>query len=170
MIITLMGYMGSGKTTLGKQLANRLGFVFMDLDTEIEQNEQQSIAGIFKQKGEEYFRGIERRTLQRIIGQKSKNIVLSLGGGTPCYADNISLINQHTVSVYVKLPARTLMQRLQQSKNKQQRPLLQEISDDALLNFVCEQLQQREPYYLQADYIFEPLTTTKKLWELPFLS
>ncbi len=165
-----MGYMGSGKTTLGKQLANRLGFAFMDLDTEIEQNEQQSIAGIFKQKGEEYFRETERRTLQRIIGQKSKNIVLSLGGGTPCYADNISLINQHTVSVYIKLPARTLMQRLQQSKNKQQRPLLQEISDDALLNFVCEQLQQREPYYLQADYIFEPLTTTKKLWELPFLS
>ena len=137
MIITLMGYMGSGKTTFGKQLARKLSYHFFDLDAEIEKNEGLSISEIFSEKGEAYFRETESKILTNLLRNKN-DVVLSLGGGTPCFFNNLDLIKKQSLSVYIKLPVKTLAQRLQQS-NKNKRPLISGLNSKELNDLIKKQ-------------------------------
>jgi shikimate kinase len=164
MIITLMGYMGSGKSTLGKKLAKKIQAPFVDLDMEIEKKEDKSIEQIFNEKGEAYFRKIESAVLSEILGNGG-DVVLSLGGGTPCFNNNLMLIKKMSTSIYIKLPAITLVQRLNQS-NKNIRPLIANLSQSELLPFIEQQLTEREEFYSKADYIYEPLKETYPIWDI----
>ena len=150
--IFLIGFMGSGKSTLGKRLANKLDVTFFDLDIEIENQEGLSVNEIFNQKGEEYFRKIESDVLKRITAEHSK-FVLALGGGTPCFNDNISVINHNGKSVYLKYNAGMLYSRLVNAKAD--RPLLKGKTDEELKAFIEQKLTEREIFYNQSEFIIE---------------
>ncbi len=147
MIIILIGYMASGKSLIGTNLAQKLNYKFIDLDQYIENQEAQTISNLFKTKGEIYFRKTETLALQTIINTNS-NLVLALGGGTPCYSGNMNTIvnTHHVVSVYLKASVRTLVNRLQNETNK--RPLIAHITTkEALTEFVAKHLFERAQYY-----------------------
>ena len=152
MIITLLGYMGSGKSTIGTQLATVLEYKFIDLDDFIAVKEQLSIKDIFKTKGEIYFRKKETLYLNEII-TKYTNVVLSVGGGTPCYSNNMDLINTvESESIYLKLSAKSLTDRL--FFEKEERPLISHLeSKEALHEFIAIHLFERQNYYQQATHI-----------------
>ncbi len=147
--IILVGFMGSGKTTFGERLAQKLNYQFIDTDQEIEQLLGMSIDTIFKTKGEAYFRQLEKQFLREI---KVNNTVLSTGGGMPCYYDNMDYLNKIGVTVYLEYTAEELFERLKQDKTG--RPLLQNKTDVELLETIQRLLTQREPYYLQAQTTF----------------
>ena len=148
MKIILIGYMGCGKSTLGKKLSSIKNIPFIDLDEYIIKHENKYIQDIFRDKGEIYFRKIETLYLQEIL-QNNDNFILSLGGGTPCYGNNISLIkNPHILSIYLKYLPKNLAQRLLNETN--QRPLLQQINNTNLEDFIRKHLFDRAPYYSQA--------------------
>ena len=149
MIITLLGYMGSGKSTIGMQLASILDYEFIDLDNFIEEKEQLTVKEIFKSKGEIYFRRKETLYLNEIITKFTK-VVLSVGGGTPCYSNNMDLINSDkSKSIYLKLSAKSLSDRL--FFEKENRPLISHLqSKDALHEFIAIHLFERQNYYQQA--------------------
>lgn len=144
--------MGSGKTTLGKKLANKLGYHFIDLDEAIEQHEQKSIVSIFENQGEDFFRTIESKMLDEILTTTS-NVVLSVGGGTPCYFNNMELINKQATSIYLKYNVGMLFSRLILAKTK--RPLIAKKSDKELKDFIQKTLQEREGFYNQSKIIVE---------------
>jgi len=151
MKIVLIGYMASGKSTIGKYLADRLFFPFLDLDDYIEKQEKKSIANIFKDKGEIYFRQIEHKYLKEILLSK-ESFVLSLGGGTPCYANNMSLINNSNVSsFYLQSSIKTLVDRLIREKNK--RPLVASLENEKISEFVAKHLFERGVFYNKANFI-----------------
>ena len=143
MIVYLIGYMGCGKTTVGKKLARSLGFSFVDLDHQVEEQVGASIASLFEKKGEDAFREIEKLELHKTFDLN--DTVVSLGGGTPCYFDNLEQINKHGRSVYLKLSAVSLASRLQNSKTP--RPIIKGLSDGELFEFVQQQLDEREQFY-----------------------
>lgn len=147
MTISLMGYMGSGKTLVSKELNILNNFKIFDLDTEISKQNNRSITEIFKEKGEIFFRKTEKEVLEKILSSE-KNIILSLGGGTPCYYNNIDSINEKTISVFLKTNVKTLAQRLSSEKDK--RPLIQNISNEDLPEFIAKHLFERNPFYNQA--------------------
>lgn len=149
--IFLIGYMGAGKTTLGRSLAEVMGLEFIDLDHFIEARQHKTVKEIFAEVGEEGFRKIERASLEEVA--QYENVVISLGGGTPCFFDNMDLVNRSGVSVYLKPSEEVLLMRLIKGKHK--RPLLADKSDDQILQFIREQLAWREPYYLKASLVFE---------------
>ena len=151
MKIILLGYMGSGKTTIGIQLARKLFLNFTDLDDFIEEKEQQSIKEIFKQKWEIYFRKIEHKYLKQFINE-NESYVLSLGGGTPCYAGNLDLIlkNKKSLSFYLRGSIPTLFKRL--SENKFKRPLISDLSDDQLTEYIAKHLFERSLFYDKATH------------------
>ena len=151
MKIILLGYIGSGKTTIGIQLARKLFLNFTDLDDFIEEKEQQSIKEIFKQKGEIYFRKIEHKYLKQFINE-NESYVLSLGGGTPCYAGNLDLIlkNKKSLSFYLRGSIPTLFKRL--SENKFKRPLISDLSDDQLTEYIAKHLFERSLFYDKATH------------------
>ena len=139
--------MGSGKTLVSKELNILNNFKIFDLDTEIPKQNNSSIAEIFKKKGEIFFRKTEKEVLEKILSSE-KNIILSLGGGTPCYYNNIDSINEKTISVFLKTNVKTLAQRLSSEKDK--RPLIQNISNEDLPEFIAKHLFERNPFYNQA--------------------
>lgn len=139
--------MGSGKTLVSKELSVLNNFKIFDLDTEISKQNNSSIAEIFKKKGEIFFRKTEKEVLEKILSSE-KNIILSLGGGTPCYYNNIDRINEKTISVFLKTNVKTLTQRLSSEKDK--RPLIQNISNEDLPEFIAKHLFERNPFYNQA--------------------
>ncbi|MDD5183715.1 MAG: shikimate kinase [Paludibacter sp.] len=147
--IFLIGYMGSGKTTIGKLLAARLGFSFVDMDKHIEEKEFKSVSQIFAEKGESEFRLIEQKCLYEVA--EFENIVISTGGGAPCFFDNIRFMNTHGTTVYLKLSAAELADRLESSRANK-RPLLAERKGEELQQFIAEGLAKREPFYEQAAY------------------
>lgn len=151
MKIILLGYMGSGKTTVGKQFSKKMGIPFYDLDHYIATKEKATIPQIFKDKGEIYFRKIEHRYLREFLQQK-KTYILSLGGGTPCYAGNMELItNQKEIrSVYLEASVSTLTARI--LENKQERPLLASLSGEKITEFVAKHLFERRKFYEKAQY------------------
>ncbi|WP_299101179.1 shikimate kinase [uncultured Winogradskyella sp.] len=164
MIIILLGYMGSGKSTLGKELATVLNYKFLDLDDYIAEKENSSVSMVFKSKGEIYFRRKETEYLKEIINLP-ENYVLSLGGGTPCYSENMKLINSNTnvVSFYLKLSIPLLSKRLFVAK--EQRPLISHIdSEDDLLEFIGKHLFERSPFYHEAEHIIN--TDNKSMQEV----
>jgi len=151
MKIILLGYMGSGKTTIGIQLAKKLYLNFTDLDEFIEEKEQKSIKEIFDQKGEIYFRKIEHNYLKQFI-KENESYVLSLGGGTPCYAGNLDLIlhDKNNLSFYLRGSISTLFKRL--SENKFKRPLINDLSDNQLTEYIAKHLFERGHFYDKATY------------------
>lgn len=149
--IILIGYMGAGKTTLGKALARQLNVDFCDLDWFIEERYHRTIQQIFDEKGEAGFREIERNMLHEVA--EFENIIISCGGGTPCFFDNIEFMNSKAKTVYLKASPETLFQHLKMGKNE--RPLLKNKTDEELIRFITSSLAQREPFYSKANYIFD---------------
>lgn len=143
--------MGAGKTTMGKSLAQVMGLEFIDLDNWIEARQHKTIKEIFAEVGEEGFRKLERAGLEEV--STYENVILSLGGGTPCFFDNMEVVNRAGTSVYLKPSEEVLLKRLIKGKHK--RPLLADKSDDEILQVIREQLAWREPYYLKANITFE---------------
>ncbi len=142
-----MGYMGSGKSIVSKELSSKLRFKNIDLDNEISSEIGLSIPEIFQKKGELFFRKKEKEILERVLGSQ-EDIVLSLGGGTPCYYNNIDLINERSVSVYLVANVNTLVKNLLYEREK--RPLIAEIKEEELPNFIGQHLMERNHYYSKA--------------------
>lgn len=149
--IILVGYMGAGKTTIGRHLAMQLGYQFYDLDWYIEMRYHKRIAEIFAERGEEGFREMERNMLHEVA--EFEGVVLSCGGGTPCFYDNISYMNSCGDTVYLKATPETLTTHLRMGKSI--RPLIQGKTPEELDAFIRESLAAREPFYSQAKYIVD---------------
>ena len=152
MIIVLIGYMASGKSTIGRILSSKLNYRFIDLDDFIESNENLNISEIFKTKGEIYFRKLESNYLDLLINEYD-DIVLSLGGGTPCYGDNINTIinSVKTTSIYLKASIPTITRRL--INENANRPLVSHLNtEEELTEFIGKHLFERSSYYNQANY------------------
>ncbi|MFS4494751.1 shikimate kinase [Maribacter sp. 2308TA10-17] len=151
MQIVLIGYMGSGKTTIGKLLAKKLKIKFLDLDSHIEESEGTSISNIFADRGEIYFRKKEATRLRAILSNE-KDFVLSVGGGTPCYANNMNAISEvNKNGIYLKVGLGELVKRL--SNEKAQRPLIANIPEGDLHEFIGKHLFERSFYYNQANHV-----------------
>ena len=151
MKIILVGYMGSGKSAIGKQLATSLSFKFIDLDQAITEETGSSISELFATKGELYFRKIERKMVEKILSDNS-NLILATGGGTPCYGDMVQFLKSVAAStiVYLKTSNEELTRRLFNEKNK--RPLIAHLNTEPLLNdFIKKHLFERSYYYNQSD-------------------
>jgi shikimate kinase len=162
MIVVLMGYMGSGKSTIGKELATVLNYRFLDLDEYISDKENTTIPELFKTKGEIYFRRKETQYLNELINE-SKNLVLALGGGTPCYGENITLLlNGLNIKLfYLKLSIPNLVERL--LIERQKRPLISHLkSKEELLEFVGKHLFERVQYYNRAEFTINTDHKTQK--------
>lgn len=149
--VILLGYMGSGKSSVGRFLAEKLAMNSFDLDNLIEESQQKSISDIFTVKGEIYFRKIESQALREFLDNEN-SFVLALGGGTPCYANNHELLQRDDViSVYLKTSVDTLINRLKKEKNT--RPLIAHLSDEELKDYINKHLFDRNFYYHQAKYV-----------------
>jgi shikimate kinase len=152
--------MASGKSSIGKTLSKKLSLRFIDLDDYIIEKENRSIADLFKEKGEIYFRRIERKYLIEILS-KDDDLMLSLGGGTPCYGNNMEQINKEdTVSVYLQGSIPTISKRL--IKDKSKRPLISFLRDDKITEFVAKHIFERRPFYEQAKMTIKIDDKTKK--------
>lgn len=144
----LIGYMGSGKSTVGEKLASKLNHEFIDMDKFIEAEYSETIPQIFANKGEAAFRSIEHNALKKLI--EKENVVIACGGGTPCYYDNIDLMNKNGITVYIKMSVDTLISRLK--SGKENRPLIAKKSDGELKEFITRQLEKREDFYHKAKF------------------
>lgn len=144
--IVLIGYMGAGKTTIGRHLAMKLGTEFFDLDWYIENRFRLTVSQIFAQRGEDAFRRIERNMLHELAA--FENIVLACGGGTPCFYDNMDHLTAHTDTVYLKASPETLQAHLLMGKSR--RPLIEGKSPEELRAYIGQSLREREPYYRRA--------------------
>ena len=148
-----MGYMGSGKTTLGRHLAQRLELPFYDLDSLIEERQGLSVSEIFSDRGEIHFRRLESQVLEEVL-DKAEPMVLALGGGTPCYGQNLEkLLQDGVLSIYLKLSPVSLFGRL--SERKGSRPLIAHLSDEQLQEFIRKHLFERQFYYNQANCVVD---------------
>jgi shikimate kinase len=152
MRVFLTGFMGSGKTYWGKQLASQLKIPFYDLDEVISEKEKTSVSEIFSHSGEEYFRMKERETLESLIDENG-SMVLSCGGGTPCFFNNIERMKKYGVVVWLNTHVEVLLQRLM--KEKATRPLLKQIGDGEMKTYIIRKLNERRMYYEQADVIVD---------------
>jgi shikimate kinase len=160
MKIVLLGYMASGKSSIGKLLSKKLSMKFLDLDDYIINKEGMSIAEIFEKKGEVYFRVIENKYLKEVLNTKDQ-LILALGGGTPCYANNMEEINKgDTVSIYLQGKTKTMIDRLIKKKSK--RPLIASLADDKIPEFVAKHLFERRMYYELAKITVEIDAKSKK--------
>lgn len=149
--IILLGYMGAGKTTVGKALAAELGVPFYDLDWFITTRYRRSVPEIFAERGEEGFRDLERRMLHEAA--EFEDIVLSCGGGTPCFFDNMEYMNSLADTIYLKATPEVLAMHLRMGKGK--RPLLEGKSPEELEETICQMLIEREPFYTRAKHIID---------------
>jgi len=152
MKIFFIGFMGSGKTHWGKQLSVKLHLPFFDLDEQITSHEEKPIPEIFSDNGEEYFRLLEKDILH-IITESHENFVMACGGGTPCYYNNIDYMNQSGTTIWINTSIDVLFQRL--IKEKQQRPLIKNLSNDQVRGFIIKKFSDRKIYYEQADIILD---------------
>lgn len=156
--IFLIGYMGTGKTTIGRQLAKAWNISFCDLDQYIEGRFLKSISQIFKDHGEDEFRKIESAMLHEV--GEFEDVVIATGGGAACFFDNIDFMNTVGTTVYLKASPEVLAKRVLGGKNK--RPLLENKTDEELLEFITTNLEHREPFYSQAKIIFETESLSQK--------
>ncbi|MEY8847254.1 shikimate kinase [Psychroserpens sp. XS_ASV72] len=163
MTLILIGYMGSGKSTIGKALSQLLGYNFIDLDAHIERHMEMEIASIFKTRGEIFFRRKETELLSEVIQQV--DTVVALGGGTPCYGQNLEILKAQANSktVYLKASIPQLTERLFEEKSK--RPLISHLQSKTDLNeFIGKHLFERSKFYEQSDYIID--TNSKSVEEI----
>lgn len=151
MQVFLIGFMGSGKSHTGRALAQRLGHPFIDLDEYIEAQEGMAIAQLFAQRGEAGFRQLEGQRLRELGGQSKA--IISCGGGTPCFLDNMEWMNGQGLTIYLRTPPELLAQRLEHGRAE--RPLLQGLEGEGLLAFIRQKLAEREACYEQASLIYE---------------
>lgn len=154
-IVYIIGFMGSGKTTAGRKLANFLEWNFIDLDEEIIRQEGKTISAVFADSGEEYFRKIESATLRDL--NLTKDTIVSVGGGAPCFPGNIGYMKETGLVVYLKKTPEQLISRLSRDRGK--RPLLREIPEGGLLDFIREKLNGREEFYNKADLLITGMDT-----------
>lgn len=148
--ILIIGYMGAGKTTLGKVLAKELGLPFYDLDWYIESRMMKTVPQLFAERGEEGFRKVEHNMLHEVA--EFEDVVISCGGGTPCFYDNMEYMNAQGDTVYLKASPEVLYAHLQMGKVE--RPLLKNKTREEMQAFIKEQLAEREKYYTKARHIF----------------
>ena len=149
--IILIGYMGSGKTTVGKALSKETGMMFYDLDWYIESRMRKTVAQIFAEKGEEGFRKIEHNMLHEVA--EFENVIISCGGGTPCFFDNMDYINQQGEVVYLKATPEVLYRHL--LMGKVERPLIKNKTPEELIAYITEQVAKREEFYNKARYTLD---------------
>lgn len=148
--ILLIGFMAAGKTTLGKALAKELGLQFIDLDHYIEGRYRTTVAQLFAERSEEGFRQIERNMLHEVA--EFEDVIISAGGGTPCFYDNMEYMNAQGVTVYLEASIDVIFTRLKMARI--QRPLVADKSDDELRSYIAEALARRLPYYTRAAHTF----------------
>lgn len=158
-LIFLIGFMGCGKSTMGKKVAKKTGYPFIDLDDLIVQKINISITEYFEAFGESAFRAIEREELHKLSGLK--NAIIATGGGAPCHLDNMEWMNQHGKTIYLKLSPKALLSRLSQNE-VESRPLLKGKTNEELLEFIQSKLEEREPFYNRAKIIFDALQSNTK--------
>ncbi|MGN1229240.1 MAG: shikimate kinase [Prevotella sp.] len=149
--IILIGYMGAGKTTVGKALAKEMGLQFYDLDWYIESRMRKTVPQIFAERGEEGFRQIERNMLHEVA--EFEDVILSCGGGTPCFFDNMDYMNGQGDTIYLKADPEVLYKHLLMGKTE--RPLLKNKTPEQLIDFIKEQLEKREPFYTKAKHVLD---------------
>jgi len=157
--VYLIGFMGSGKSTTGMKLATLLGWPFIDLDRSIEEHTGLSIPEIFSRHGETWFREVESETLKNL--RSLTKGVISTGGGTPCYGENMDYMLETGLTIYLKLTPGQLRSRL--SGTSGQRPLIKDLGDEDLLRFIEEKLAIREKWYNRAELIFNGFDTDIRL-------
>ena len=148
--IILIGFMAAGKTTLGKALARDLNLQFIDLDHYIEGRYHCTMSQLFAERGEEAFRQIERNMLHEVA--EFENVVISTGGGTPCFFDNMAYMNAQGTTVFLEAAVDTIHTRLTIART--QRPLVANKNSDELRQYITEMLERRKPYYTQAHHTF----------------
>lgn len=149
--IFLIGYMGAGKTSVGVILAKKLGLAFIDLDHFIEKRYSRTVSRLFAERGEEEFRKIEAKVLDEIAD--FEDVVISTGGGAPCFHDNMRRMNEAGTSIYLKTAPGLLAKRLNACKHS--RPLIKNKTNEELKRFVEESLAKREPYYSLAQIVLD---------------
>ena len=149
--IIIVGYMGSGKTTVGKALSKDMGIPFYDLDWYIESRMRKTVAQIFAERGEEGFRKIEYNMLHEVA--EFEDVIISCGGGTPCFFDNMDYMNGQGETVYLKASPEVLYGHLKMGKTE--RPLLKNKTPEEMQVFIAEQLEKREPYYSKAKHTLD---------------
>ena len=152
MKIFLIGFMGSGKTHWGQLLSQKLSIPFFDMDEQVVSHEGKSIVEIFSEKGEEYFRLLEKDVLH-IITESHDKFVMACGGGSPCYFNNIDYMNQSGTTVWINTPVDALFQRLITEKEK--RPLIKGLTDEQLKSYISKKFADRRIYYEQADVMMD---------------
>ena len=148
--IFLTGYMGAGKTTLGKAFARKLNLPFVDLDWYMEERFHKTVGELFVERGEAGFRELEKNMLHEVGA--FEDVVISTGGGAPCFFDNMDFMNRNGKTVFLNVHPDVLFRRLRVAK--QQRPILQGKQDDELKEFIIRSLEKRTPFYSQAQYVF----------------
>ena len=153
--IFLLGFMGSGKSTTGKKLASHLKWTFIDLDEKIENITGMKIRDIFSEKGEAFFRKTESEALQGIASES--NVVISTGGGTPCFGDNMDFMLRTGLTVYLRMTPARLKSRLADSSDH--RPLLKDIGKEDLEEYIAGKLSEREKWYSRAEIIIDGFNT-----------
>lgn len=165
MIGFLIGFMGSGKSTLGKAILSEGKIPFIDLDDFIVVRAGKPITAIFDEGGEMLFRKLEQEALQSLIEAKPQNMLIACGGGTPCFGENLTYMKNAGETIYLKTPIKELARRLLPQKSH--RPLIKHLHDEELEDFIQGLLEQRESYYLQANHILEPEEQhVSKIYEL----
>lgn len=151
MTIFLIGYMCCGKTTLGRVLAQLLEVEFYDLDELVEERAEMRVTEIFERLGEDKFRQMEREALHEVIGTPA---VVACGGGTPCYSDNMALMNSHGITIWLTTSPEVIATRLALPEHKLHRPTIAPLADEEILPYVVDALNHRTPYYAQAQLEF----------------
>ncbi|WP_143307302.1 shikimate kinase [Chitinophaga vietnamensis] len=149
MKIFLLGFMGAGKSYWGKQLAEHWQLPYYDLDEVIVEAEEMAISDIFATKGEDYFRERESMLLRELSRQEK--FLISCGGGTPCFQDNMDFMNERGITIWINPSIQAMVERLQRKKYK--RPLIADLEDEDLVDFVEKKLAERLPFYQQSKYI-----------------
>lgn len=148
--IFLIGYMGSGKSTLGRLVSKATGLPFIDLDAYIENRFHKTVKDIFAERGEDGFRLVERAMLHEVADME--DVIVACGGGTPCFFDNMDYINTHGVSVWLEAPLPILHSRLMRGRHK--RPLIENLDTDQLTEFIQNALAKRREHYSKSQHRF----------------
>ncbi|WP_236976573.1 shikimate kinase [Membranihabitans maritimus] len=157
-IVFLIGFMGSGKTHLAKHVSGILTGKVIEMDSEIEKKYGAKIKDIFSEKGESYFRELEREVLYEIIAtniHSTAPVLISTGGGTPCFYDNMEVMSGAGTTLYLRPSNIVLLRRLE--KEKEERPLIRNKTRDEILEYIKQKVNEREKYYLKADIVFNPV-------------
>lgn len=144
--VFLIGYMGCGKSTVGKKLASKLKYNFIDVDSTIEDLTNKPVSQIFEDEGEDAFRQLEHSIIVSLCSRT--NTVIATGGGAPCFHNNMELMNAHGITVYLKMHPKSLAERIISSKTE--RPLIKYVSNDELPAFITQHLKDREAFYKRA--------------------